>query len=252
MDLVVIPEDVAEAAGAKCLDGSPPAFYYRAANVSADPSAVTKFVLYFKGGGWCFNESLCAARAGGIIGSSAKLNKSQPTFSSLGPLDAVAAQNPEFANWHHVELWYCDGGSFSGDRTDPVTVDGKQVWFRGRRNLDTILDFLGAEKFGDLSSATDVLLSGGSAGGLSSFLHADYIHARFDKSKSTVKFGVAPISGFFLKHGEGRALRLAHTGVMSASVHHLICPNPSSVARHGPPAPRPTAPLPCRHRDGGA
>ena len=159
MDLYIIPQKVADAAGAKCLDGTPPAFYYRAANTSADASASSKYVLYFKGGGWCYNETSCAARAGGIIGSSQNLNKSQPTFTSEGPLDAIAAANPEFANWHHIELWYCDGGSFSGDLDNSVSVDGKEIWFRGRRNLATILDHLNEETFGDLSKATDVRLS---------------------------------------------------------------------------------------------
>ena len=42
-----------------------------------------------------------------------------------------------------------------------------------------------------------MLLSGGSAGGLAAFLHADYVRSRF---KDTVKFKAAPISGFFLNH----------------------------------------------------
>lgn len=44
---------------------------------------------------------------------------------------------------------------------------------------------------------TQVLLSGGSAGGLSTYLHADYVRSQFAE---TVKFKAAPISGFFLNH----------------------------------------------------
>ena len=51
MNLRILPTDVADAVGAKCLDGTPPALYYRAANTTADSSAATKFVIYFKGGG---------------------------------------------------------------------------------------------------------------------------------------------------------------------------------------------------------
>jgi len=74
-------------------------------------------------------------------------------------------------------------------------VQGKPLYFRGRRVLDAVLDYL--ESSHKLGSATEVLLSGGSAGGLSAFLHADYVRTRFTKG---VKFGVAPVSGFFLMH----------------------------------------------------
>jgi len=64
---------------------------------------------------------------------------------------------------------YCDGASFSGDKTEPFmynTSTGTQpLYFRGRRVLDAVLDTLLAEH--GLDQATDVLLSGGSAGGLS-------------------------------------------------------------------------------------
>jgi O-palmitoleoyl-L-serine hydrolase len=54
-----------------------------------------------------------------------------------------------------------------------------------------------------LSKATEVLLSGGSAGGLSAFLHADYVRSHFGPE---VKFGVAPVSGFFLMHDNAQGV----------------------------------------------
>ena len=45
-----------------------------------------------------------------------------------------------------------------------------------------------------LGDAAEVLLSGGSAGGLATYLHADYVRATF---ADDVKFRAAPISGFF-------------------------------------------------------
>ena len=195
MDLVILPNASSVDKGAVCLDGSAPAIYYRKPNTTADPSADKKWVLYFKGGGWCTNAAACAARAHSLIGSSNNLNKSQPTFSFGGPLDADPSMNPAFAHFHHVIFWYCDGGSFSGDRQAPEVVDGQQVWYRGKRNLDAMLAFL-QHGYG-LNDATEVLLSGGSAGGLSTYLHADYVRSKFDQS---VKFKAAPISGFFLNH----------------------------------------------------
>ena len=34
-----------------------------------------------------------------------------------------------------------DGASFSGDRAAPLTVGSKQIWFRGRRVLETLLEY---------------------------------------------------------------------------------------------------------------
>ena len=50
-------------------------------------------------------------------------------------LDDDPVRNPTFAHANHVELWYCDGGSFTGDRTAPVDVNGTTLYFRGKRVL---------------------------------------------------------------------------------------------------------------------
>lgn len=47
-----------------------------------------------------------------------------------------------------------------------------------------------------MAAATEVLISGGSAGGLSAYLHANYITRRLPASASVA---VAPLSGFFLE-----------------------------------------------------
>lgn len=86
---LVIPQDFADSFGAKCLDGTPPAFYYvrtRASMVkiprfigsSPHPRLVyqlvqdvTRWVIFIEGGGWCFSLSDCAGRAKGGGGACA-------------------------------------------------------------------------------------------------------------------------------------------------------------------------------------
>lgn len=85
--------------------------------------------------------------------------------------------------------------SFTGNANLPLVVNGQKIWFRGKRVLDAVLEHLRAE-YG-LGDATEVLFSGGSAGGLACFLHADYVRAQF---AATVKFKAAPVSGYFLNH----------------------------------------------------
>ena len=69
---------------------------------------------------------------------------------------------------------YCDGNSFSGNRDDPVEINGDKIYFRGRRVIDETLKAL-KDNFG-LDKADTVLLTGCSAGGLATYLHTDYVH----------------------------------------------------------------------------
>jgi hypothetical protein len=52
----------AAANGAVCLDGSVPIYYLW----KGDP---TKWLVFFMGGGWCYNEEQCAERALTYVGS---------------------------------------------------------------------------------------------------------------------------------------------------------------------------------------
>ena len=202
MDLIVLPNKSSVDRGAVCLDGSPPAIYFRAANSTAEPGAETRWVLYFKGGGWCYDEADCASRSRTTLGSSHGLSP-MDAGGAGGPLTLDPAANPTFANANHVHIMYCDGGSFSGDKSEPIDVNGTKLFFRGRRILDAVLDFLKVDH--GLAMATEVLLSGGSAGGLSTFLHADYVRSQFGQE---VMFGAAPVSGFFLLHDTAQGLNV--------------------------------------------
>ena len=75
---------------------------------------------------------------------------------------------------------YGDGASFSGLREEPWPAPGnKKLYFRGWKNLEATLDYA-FQKLG-MNNARQVVLTGGSAGGLSTFLHADYVAARVSK-----------------------------------------------------------------------
>ena len=102
-----------------------------------------------------------------------------PTTASVGGLlSDNCSKNPDFYNFNRVFMKYCDGNSFSGNRDAAVSVVGtdgksKDLFFRGRRILDETLAALKADH--GLGSADSVLLTGCSAGGLSTFLHTDYV-----------------------------------------------------------------------------
>lgn len=120
----------------------------------------------------------------------------QKTFGfPEGPVSGDASVNFA-AGWNRAILWYCDGASFTGNAARPVQVHNTTLHFRGFSVLEAMLDFLMAEK--GLDQATEVMLSGGSAGGLSTFIHADYVASRMPST--VTKYRTVPGSGFFLMH----------------------------------------------------
>jgi len=190
--LVVVDQAVADRFGAKSLDGSPPAFYFAGAT---NASMANRWVLYFKGGGWCIDDVSCADRAKTDLGSSTKLAAEFDFPHGFSSGDC--ATNPSFCEANRVILWYTDGGSFTGNREGGVRVGSSTIWYRGHANLRAIVDVLRADH--GLGSATEVLVSGGSAGGLAAYLHADELRAMVASPRLRV-FKAAPASGFFLNH----------------------------------------------------
>ena len=113
-------------------------------------------------------------------------------------LSADPAVNPDFSSFNAVFLHYCDGASFGGGRVAPVPVHtrGGQpalMWLRGRANFDAIVAQLRAQE--GLDRATEVVLSGGSAGGLAVFYNLDHLATLLPASTRLVGF---PDAGFFL------------------------------------------------------
>jgi len=191
----------AAAAGAVALDGSPYVYYV------APGAEARKFVIYQKGGGWCNTDLECAARAATELGSS-NATFFPPTIdyaaftesAGFKLLYANATLNPLCWNWTRVFLPYLDGGSQTGDLADPVVVPlaggrSRTIFYRGKRIHDATVSALLARE--GLSEATDVLLGGGSAGALATFLHADDWAAHIPKAARVV---AAPDSGFFLAY----------------------------------------------------
>jgi len=159
--------------GAVCLDGTPAGFYFSPA---ANAENTNNWELYFQGGGWCYDKEDCWGRSSTALGSSTSW---APTSSLGGIMSDDCDSNPDFCNFNRVHMVYCDGNSFSGNRDDPVEVNGKNLYFRGRRIIDEILNTL-QQDYG-LANAENVLLTGCSAGGLATYLHTDYVHDRLDE-----------------------------------------------------------------------
>ena len=190
MTLHLIPQATSDAFGAKLLSGETPGYYVRKG------TAATKFRLHLRGGGWCFSVADCASRIGTELGSSSVWPASiySSTNSPFGFMTDNATENPAFADYNTIFVPYGDGTSWTSNREEPITYNNKQIWFRGRRNLDALLFELNAT-MGFLSTATEVVLTGTSAGGLAVYLHAAYVQSQLPK---TCGFSALPDAGFFL------------------------------------------------------
>lgn len=220
--LQLLPQDRGDESPA-CLDGSPYGFYHVKSR-----SASTRWTVYLEGGGWwcahqrCFapptllladlhlipglvrwlrsyDEQLCWERAQSDLGSS-KHFPATHTCSCMNVLPLSGQIDPDC---NCLFLKYADGGSFAGYRPEPVRVPGQnasaRLYFRGIVNLDATIEY--ALVHLGLASATEVVIAGGSAGGLSTYLHADRIAAAVRKGATGLqRVRAASDVGFFIDH----------------------------------------------------
>jgi hypothetical protein len=186
---------------ARCIDGSPAAYYFRPGSGSGS----TKWIVFHQGGGWCISLSDCRQRAGTALGSSVNYTTELALPDQL--LSTNTTINPLLHNWNVAFLTYCDGGSFVGD----AVANDKQgaLHFKGKATREATLAALIADQ--GMADASEVIISGGSAGGLAAFLHADWWcdmigAATTAKKNGTLRKCVAlPDSGFFLDYESPRA-----------------------------------------------
>lgn len=207
--VLLAPERVAQF-GARCLDGSPPGFYIRR---SLSPAAATRWKIHLAGGGWCTNGPDCLGRSRSLIGGSGKWPPwlSELFFPGFGEAAAFSGlmdantTNP-FGSWNFAWFCYCDGSSWLADVSSPVAVGNETIYLRGRAILDALLAELEVREH-MLSTATEVLLSGTSAGGLAAFLHGSYVRSRL--AAPGARLVSVPDAGYFMDHaamgGRGHA-----------------------------------------------
>ncbi|WOL20698.1 pectin acetylesterase 10 [Canna indica] len=199
VSLTLVPS--AAAKGAVCLDGSVPAYHF----LPGSGSGANSWIVDLEGGGWCNNVRTCAYRKNSRHGSSKYMAK---TIQFSGILSSDPTQNPDFYNWNRVRINYCDGASFAGEGYDK----DHDLYFRGQRIWSVMMDELLSK---GMRSANQALLTGCSAGGLSSILHCDQFRAYFPAS---TKVKCLADAGFFidtLDVGGGHTIRDLYQGVVT-------------------------------------
>lgn len=189
--LVLLTEEV-QTMGAQCIDGTPAAFYFK----PGTGENASKYIIFWEGGGWCTSFSDCQDRSLTPLGSSKTYPNSTNEYTVRDVLDVNCTNNPNFCTWSTAYAPYCDGQSRAGNLQVPVLFNNTRLNFRGYRNLEATINRL-LTNYG-LNTATHVLISGSSAGGLTSILHADYINSTVRQVNPNVILKVIPEVGFFL------------------------------------------------------
>eukprot|EP00112_Aurelia_sp_Birch-Aquarium-sp1_P011781 Seg2479.1 transcript_id=Seg2479.1/GoldUCD/mRNA.D3Y31 product="Pectin acetylesterase 9" protein_id=Seg2479.1/GoldUCD/D3Y31 len=172
--------------GAVCLDGTPPAYYLR----PGKGLGTNRWIIHFNGGAWCFDEEACLERSRGSLGSTKHLPPAPPVIQGIN--SANGQINPDFYDWNLVWIVYCDGASFTGDRQEPVTVRGENIFFRGKRVLDAIIEDL--LKSG-IQNAEGIILTGSSAGSMTAMFAVDRMAERLPN----VPMHVLSDAGYFIE-----------------------------------------------------
>lgn len=174
----------------KCLDGSPAGLYVADGSASSN-----KVVIYLEGGGVCASEADCIKRSLGPLGSSDSWTH-ELTFTTI--LSGNADINPDFYDATRVFVPYCSGDVWIGqmeEATNPWATSGTELYFSGHNILQDVLDQLNTT----ITDATDVLLTGCSAGGIGTFHNADWFAAsvREIAADAGVNVRAAPQAGWF-------------------------------------------------------
>jgi len=178
---------------AKCLDGTPGLYYFR----KGSGDGANKWYIHQEGGGWCESLDACLGRSKTHLGSSS--GYSRTVSQSIGYFSVNSSVNPMMYNWNSVYFKYCDGASFSGSNASTTVVDGTTLHWRGKHVLHGGITDLLLNR--GLAKATDVVVSGCSAGGLATFLHCDTWSERIlTEGNMGAKVVCVPDSGLFLDY----------------------------------------------------
>ena len=116
----------------------------------------------------------CYKRSFTDLGSSSKYPKKQ-NFDTISYLSSNPDENP-FYNWNRAFVPYCDGSLHQGSRLLPISYKDRNLYFRGSNNTIAHFDFLN-NNF-NLFKASQIIITGSSAGGLASFIWSNYVYER--------------------------------------------------------------------------
>eukprot|EP00040_Diaphanoeca_grandis_P004443 m.28756 g.28756 ORF g.28756 m.28756 type:complete len:529 (-) comp15978_c0_seq1:92-1678(-) len=166
------------------------------ANFFMNNTGASGWVIHLSGGGWRFVND---GHDDNIVADG--VSQTTPTYGADGRCysgcDGILSNdpimNPLFHTWNKV--WIpITGTSFTGD------VDKGPPYTRGKRvQIAVIQDLL--DSYG-MKGATNIILTGGSSGGLATYLTCDRVGAQIKAANPTARYTCLPDAGYFLHHND--------------------------------------------------
>lgn len=151
---------------ARCLDGSPGAYYVRK-QIGGD---VRSWMFVLDGGRFCDSLSSCIDLSWTDSGSS----KHYPAHWHFQEPYLSRVDNPLFSGWSVAYLKSCDGALFAGS-AGAVNVSGGSIYYNGESVLRSAIHDL-ATSNQDFKHAKEVLVVGRSRGGAAVIAQLDAIN----------------------------------------------------------------------------
>jgi hypothetical protein len=166
-------EQIVPGGDCQCADGAEFSFFAR----RADP---TKVVLFFEGGGACWDATTCAFTTGEDTTYDWNIGPDDSPAQQGGIFDLGNDENP-FAGWSMVYVPYCTGDVHIGDNTVEYSPE-LTVQHKGRANGDAAVSYL-VDNFPD---ATEVVVAGASAGSIATPLYGGLVGDELPDAHLTV------------------------------------------------------------------
>ena len=149
-----------------CSTGTPYAYYVH-------PGTVNRLVVYFEGGGACWNDVTCSD-PGTYFDSAVDNTGPEHLYLADGIGDFDNPDNP-FKDWFLVFIPYCTADVHWGNNTQTYTMGGEEttVYHKGFVNVSAVLDWIEA----NFEKPDKIFVTGRSGGSYGSVMGAAYIHA---------------------------------------------------------------------------
>jgi hypothetical protein len=147
-----------------CSQGTPYAYYVH-------PGTVNRLVVYFQGGGACWNDFTCSNPDMYFDNTVDESDNPENWTGGIGDLD-----NPDnpFKDWFLVFIPYCTADIHWGDNSQTYTIGDEDttLYHKGFVNVSAVLDWIEA----NFEKPEKIFVSGCSAGSYGSAMGAPYIH----------------------------------------------------------------------------
>lgn len=176
-----------------CNDGSPAMYTIR----KGFGVSKSRWMVYLEGGGACANNPICTARAKGFqnLLTSKLFSDGGKKFTLKDGIQSPdPSVNPDFYDMNTVMIHYCSSDAWTGTRlaSNPNINDIPNGWhFMGHEIVKAVISDL-LKKQG-MDSATELILAGGSAGGVGTFNNSSAVKSYIPTS---IRYVALPNAGF--------------------------------------------------------